>query len=880
MSAALATATDLSALTDEFRERVHTGAEELKRQHDAGQPPAALVNARVQLVDTVLSALWRRLIATDAAGDSACLVAVGGYGRGELNPCSDIDVMILLERGPDADLQQRIKQFVTFMWDIGFEIGNSMRTLDDCVAQSRADITVMTNLLEARYCAGAQALLKKLEWKLNTSRLWPAKKFFQAKLDEQRIRHRKFADTAKNLEPNIKEGPGGLRDIHTIVWVTKRYFGTKGLHELVNRGFLQEDEYEVLINGRDYLWSLRNLLHFQLGRRDDRLLFPHQIKLATYLGLIDDDANKGVEKLMKTYFATVKELRHINEMLLQHFEETIVNTKKPKRIQLNSYFHLVDGYLDFSDPAVIHTSPEVLIAACRLFQHTPSIRGVRASALRLMRSNKRCIDSKVRRKPSANAILLEIFSDVNRLPETLRLMDDTGLLGSMIPEFRKITGQLQYDLFHVYTVDAHLLHVVNHLHRLTHPETEKEFPLAAQAMSRIAHIERLFFACLFHDIAKGQGGDHSELGEAQTFRFCKRIGMDDYDAHLIAWLVRHHLHMSFTSQREDLNDPQVIVRFAVRVGNQEHLDHLFLLTIADMRGTGPTVWNDWKGKMLEHLYLATSRMLLTGSLPREEIQPRINEIKSDTLAVFHRNSRLRKSAEIFWQFCDNDYFLSYDAETIAWHVEISASASAIELPLVAFRAHPSIDVVQIFVLAPTSVDLLAIIAGSIDRCLLSVMESRIHPLSMGLTAFSFVVLLRDAKQAQSESHLRHYEREVRNGIVQRTVKHQPRTLTQDSVARHLSFPTKIVFTDSPSRNYTVMEVRAQDRPGLLYLVVKTLLDFKVNVLSAKVTTVGAWAEDAFFVVDRDGNPLVDEKFRQALSVAIAESLKLHKNQDL
>ncbi len=876
MSAALAIATELTALTDEFRERVQAGTEELKRQHAAGLSPAALVTGRVQLVDTVLIALWQRLIEADGQDGPACLVAVGGYGRGELNPYSDIDVMILLERNPDASLQQRIKQFVTFMWDIGFEIGNSVRTLDDCVAQSRADITVMTNLLEARYCAGTHVLFKKLERKLNASKLWPAKKFFQAKLNEQRLRHRKFADTAKNLEPNIKEGPGGLRDIHTIVWVTKRYFGTKSLHELVNRGFLQEDEYEILINGRDYLWRLRNLLHFELGRRDDRLLFSHQIKLATYLGLIDDDANKGVEKLMKTYFATVKELRHINEMLLQHFEETIVNTRKSKRIQLSPCFHLVDGYLDFSDPAVIDAAPEVLIEACRLFQRTPSIRGVRASALRLMRSNKRRIDSKIRRKPRVNGILREIFSDTNRLPETLRLMDDTGLLGSIIPEFRKITGQLQYDLFHVYTVDAHLLHVVNHLHQLTLPEAENEFPLAAQAMARITHIERLFFACLFHDIAKGQGGDHSELGEAQTLRFCKRIGMDDYDAHLIAWLVRHHLHMSFTSQREDLNDPQVIVRFAVRVGNQEHLDHLFLLTIADMRGTGPTVWNDWKGKMLEHLYLATSRMLLTGSLPREEIQPRINEIKNDTLAVFHRNSRLRKSAEIFWQFCDNDYFLSYDAETIAWHVEISASASAIELPLVAFRAHPSIDVIHIFVLAPTSVALLAIIAGSIDRCLLSVVESRIHPLSMGLTAFSFVVLLRDADQAKSESNLRQYETEVRNAIMQRTVEHQPRTLAQDSVARHLSFPTKIVFTDSPSKDYTVMVVRAQDRPGLLYLVVKTLLDFKVNVLSAKVTTAGAWAEDAFFVVDRDGNTLSNEEFRQSLSIAITESLKLHK----
>ena len=866
-------ASDLNHCVNQFRTHVSEGDKNLRLLHSRGVSASELVLARVRIVDEILQELWELLMPATEVSQSMCLVAVGGYGREELNPYSDIDVMILLGENPDSDTQQRIERFVRFMWDVGFEIGHSVRTLNDCVSQSRADITVMTNLLEARCCAGSQRLFIQMEQKLQNSKIWPAKKFFQAKFEEQKRRHHKFSDTAKNLEPNIKEGPGGLRDIHTIVWVTKRYFGTKSLHELVNRGFLQEDEYHILIEGRDYLWELRNALHFELGRRDDRLLFPHQLKLANNFGFVDDDANKGVEKLMKTFFGKIKELRHINQMLLQHFEETIVNRKNPKSKRLNDNFHMVDGFLDFSNPQTIQHSPEILLEACRFFQRSDSIRGVRASALRLMRSNKRRIDSRIRRKPAVSSVVREIFSDSHRLPETLGLMDDTGLLGSLIPEFRRVTGQLQYDLFHVYTVDAHLLNVVWNLHRLTLRETRKNFPLAAEAMSRIVKIERLYIACLFHDIAKGQGGDHSELGEEQTYRFCKRIGMDDYDAHLIAWLVRHHLAMSFTSQREDLNDSQVIARFAVRVGNQEHLDHLFLLTIADMRGTGPTVWNDWKGKMLEHLYLATSRMLLTDTLPHEEIEPRIEEIKRDTLAVFHRNSKLRRSAETFWKFCDDDYFLSYDAGTIAWHVEVSTSASAIDLPIVAFRTHPSIDVIQIFVLAPTSVDLLAIIAGAIDRCYLSVVESRVHPLSMGLTAFSFVVLNRGTKDAQSESNLRLYESEVRNSIMKRTVDHSPRTVTPDGVARHLSFPTRILFTDSPSNDYTIMEVTAQDRPGLLYLVVKTLLDYKVHVLSAKITTVGARAEDFFFLLDRDGNPLNDDSVRQKLVNAISQVLK-------
>ena len=863
---------DSEALVERYREHVSAEGARLELLHEKKYPAQRIVLTRVQSVGTTLQKVWNEFFAGNDAEQNISLVAVGGYGRNELNPCSDIDIMLLLDRNYGGQHTKLIESFIRFLWDIGFEVGHSVRTVSDCVKQSKSDLTVMTNLLEARYCTGSQSLFDEFEKKIQDSNIWPARKFFEAKVREQELRHRKYSDTAYNLEPNIKDGPGGLRDIHTVSWVTMRYFGGRGLHELVLRDFLQEDEYQTLIRGRNYLWKLRNELHFSIGRREDRLLFANQLKLAENFGYLDDDNNKAVEKLMKPYFRTVKVLRHINQMLLQHFDESILSRKRHKVRSLNSKFQSVDGYLDFVDVGKIDKSPELLVEICESFQNSPKIRGIRASALRLMRSKKFLVNRQLRNTERVKSLLLSILSNSNRLPQTLELMHDTGLLGRLIPDFNSITGQLQYDLFHVYTVDAHLLNVVRHIHELAQPSTSKSLPLAADAMNRVTKPERLIIAGLFHDIAKGQGGDHSELGEVQGYRFCKRVGLDEYDAHFVAWLVRHHLAMSFTSQREDMNDPQVISRFAVKVGNQEYLDHLYLLTIADMRGTGPTVWNDWKGKMLEHLFLATSRTLLTNTLPHDEIEPRIEQIKLDSIATLEGDRFPRHSAEKLWENFDDDYFLSYDANTIAWHVRSAADTSIIDLPLVVFRAHPSIEVIQVFVLAASSDEQFTVIAGALDHCSLNVLEARTHPLRTGLTAFSFVVLTRDQAMSQSKSYLEKFEEAVGDAITNRKIEHLPSTVAPNRVARHISFPTRIQFSNSPGSEYTMMEIRAQDRPGLLYLVVRTLLLHKVRLLSAKITTSGARAEDVFFIVDRDSNPISDEAIQDSLKQEIIRVL--------
>ncbi len=862
----------IDANIQDFRQRINDSASKLNQMHDKNVRPARIVQFRVNSVDSILEEAWNEMMQQPACNQDMALVAVGGYGREELNPYSDIDILILVDDGVQDKYAPMIEQFVRFLWDIGYEIGHSIRTLGDCVKQSRNDITVMTNLLEARYCAGSKELFSQLKPTLEKSKVWPVRKFYQAKLDELETRHHKFADTAFNLEPNVKEGPGGLRDIHTIMWIAMRYFGGRDLHGLVEHGFLLEEEYQSLIRGRNYLWKMRNALHIVAGRREDRLLFAHQVKLAKVFGCFDDDSNKAVEKLMKPYFRTVKELRHITSMLQQHLYETIFAPKRLKIKAINERFRLVDGYLDFADPAQIDQFPQILVEACTLFQNNEKIRGVRSSTLRLMRSKRRLINRQLRLRQDVQASLISIFRKEQRLTETLKLMDDTNLLGRLIPQFKQITGQLQYDLFHVYTVDAHLLNVIWHLHQLTRPETSQELPAAWEAMKRLVKPERLFLAGLFHDIAKGQGGDHSQLGEVQSYKFCKDAKMSEYDAHFVAWLVRHHLAMSFTSQREDLNDPEVISRFATKVGNQEHLDNLYLLTIADMRGTGPAVWNDWKGKMLEHLFLATSRALLTNTLPHDEVMPRIQEVQLDSLAQLNKQPRLKTSAQRIWELLDDDYFLSYDANTIAWHVEQLSNASAIEFPLVAFRTHPSIEVVQVLVFATSSDELFTIVAGALDRQHLNVVEARMHPLPNGLTAYTFVVLTPDSYTSQSERYLRSSEDEVYHSIIKRKIEHSPRSVAPHRVAQHMQFPTRAVFSHSSGSDYTMMEISARDRPGLLYLVVRTLLKHRIKLLSAKITTSGVRVRDVFFIVDRDGNYLADKKTQSVLADDIRQAV--------
>ena len=480
-----------------------------------------------------------------------------------------------------------------------------------------------------------------MQTKTGPEKLWPSPKFFAAKLAEQRARHARFEDTAYNLEPNIKEGPGGLRDIQIIAWVTQRHFGSARLHDLVALEFLTEKEYRTLERGRRLLAQLRCGLHYLAERREDRLLFDHQRTLATDMGFRDKSGIRAVELFMKRYYRNVKELALLNEILLQHFQEAILQRGKAKIRPLNRRFQAHGDFLEVTRRNVFERAPFALLELFLVLQQHPELKGVRAATIRLLRENLHRINTRFRNDLACRSLFMEILRQPRGITHELRRMNAYGVLGAYLPVFGRIVGQMQHDLFHVYTVDAHTLFVVRNLRRFTVPDYRHEFPLASELIQHVVKPERLFLAGLFHDIAKGRGGDHSELGEHEVISFCRRHGLSDYDTRFIAWLVRRHLLMSHVAQREDIHDPEVVLRFARQVGDAERLDHLYLLTVADMRATSPSVWNVWKDRLLTELHAATLRVLRRGLATPMDVEARIAGLQAEAQQLSRSAGRCR-----------------------------------------------------------------------------------------------------------------------------------------------------------------------------------------------------------------------------------------------
>ncbi|MFQ5994222.1 MAG: [protein-PII] uridylyltransferase [Acidiferrobacterales bacterium] len=856
-----------------FREKLRVGRETLRQQHLQHISAQSIVTTNAWLIDQLLVRAWRLHLSPTFANAPMALVAVGGYGRGELHPASDIDFLLLIANEDHTEITPFVEPFVRFLWDMGLEVGHSVRSVKDCVQLAKKDITVTTNLMEARLLDGEASLFHKLQTMTAPGKLWPSRKFFAAKWQEQIERHHRFDDTAYNLEPNIKEGPGGLRDIQMIGWVTQRHFGTSSLHDLVERDFLSEDEYRSLVRGRNFLWQVRNGLHYVTGRREDRLLFDHQRVLAQQTGYVDRPGSLAVEQFMKRYYRTIKELSLLNEILLQHFHEAILSRGKTKIKPINRRFRVRSNFIEVTHDGVFEHAPYALLEIFLILQQHPNLKGVRAHTIRLLRANLHRIDRRFRKDLGCRSLFMEITRQPQGLTHALRRMNAYGVLGSYIPAFGKIIGQMQHDLFHVYTVDEHLLFVVRNLRRLTIPEHNNELPLASSIMQHIVKPERLYLAALFHDMGKGRGGDHSVLGERLVETFCRLHELSDYDTHFICWLVRYHLLMSWTAQRQDIHDPEVILEFARTVGNQERLDNLYLLTVADIRGTSPKVWNAWKGRLLAELYAATTRVFRRGFATPIDLSSQIDDLRNEALAILVRKHLPQPLVENYWNQLDADYFLRYDSESLAWHAEIIANASAADFPIVATRYNPDVGGTEFLIYTPDREYLFVFQTGGLDRMNLSIVDARIHTTRNGFALNTFVVLdhsgeaVRDAKtlaELQAKMHGQLLDPKAGRDV---RMTHLPRQL------KHFPIETKVSFTRSRNGQQTIMEVVAQDRPGLLYQVALALQSCRVNLVTAKVSTYGERAEDIFFITDLEKRPISDEEQLASLEREIHERLQ-------
>ncbi len=854
-----------------FRDAIQAGREVLRAQHEAGASAPTIVAHHAWLIDRILHYAWR--VHADTLGDTPiALVAAGGYGRRELHPYSDVDLMILLERGDYQRVQRFVETFLSFLWDIGLEVGHSVRSLDDCVKAAKQDITVATNIMESRHLEGDQALVKAMQARTGPDRIWKPTDFFKAKLAEQQARHLKYDDSAYDLEPNIKEGPGGLRDLQTVIWVLRRRYGITELKQLVDNDYLTDTEYRQLIRGRNFLWKLRIGLHYTAARCEDRLLFDHQRVLAEEFGYRDNANHLAVEQLMKRYYRTVKDLRLLNEILLQHYEEENSSRRASRVRVINDRFQSYGGYLETRHEKVFEAHPSAILELFLLLQQHATLKGVRASAIRQLRASLHLIDNEFRNDPHCKDLFMRILRQPAGITHALRRMNAYGVLGSYIPVFGGVVGQMQHDLFHVYTVDAHSLFVVRNLRRFAMDEHADEFPLANRIMANVDKPERLYLAGLFHDVAKGRGGDHSVLGEKDAVQFCKRHGMSDYDARFVGWLVRHHLLMSFTAQRKDITDADVIREFAENVGDQEHLNNLYLLTIADIRGTSPHVWNAWKGRLLEDLYHAATRSIRHGLSVPQDTAERVADIREAVRGQLGQRAATREQLESFWSALPTDYFLRHSADDLAWHVESIAASRAIDLPLVDVRFRPRLDALVFLIYAPESEQLLSLVTKGFERMNLNIADAKIHTTSSGFALYTFVALEESLSEAMDKSHIAHLKTQLRQRIIHDPDPEADKVYRLPRKLKHFHIETHVDF--SQSTHHTVMEVIALDQPGLLHRVSRCLLHCKVHLVTAKITTVGERVEDVFFITDRDGKPVTDAEQLECLRSSILETLKL------
>ena len=846
---------DAHASLSGVREAVTAMQAHLEARFHRGDPVTALVGGRSRFVDDVLALAWRRFDLDDPV--RRALVAVGGYGRGELHPGSDIDLLILVRRAMPRDEGEKVKGFLAFLWDIGLAVGHSTRTVRECVSEARRDVAVATNLMEGRLVCGSAALFARMREHTGPTRIWSSRRFFEAKMAEQRGRHRKFDDTAHNLEPNVKEGPGGLRDIQTIAWVARRHFAAVTLAELVAHGVLTAEEFDALDSGRRFLWRVRFALHVLTRRAEDRLLFDHQRRLAGMLGFEDDGERLGVERLMKRYYREVMELSRLNEMLLEHFEEAILHARRRDRVKpLNRRFQAVNGYLEVTRDDVFRHYPFALLEVFLLLQQHPDLEGVRASTIRLIRANRHRIDDRFRADLRARSFFLEILRQPRGINHELRRMHRYGILGAYLPVFDQVAGQMQYDLFHVYTVDEHSLFVVRNLRMFADPARHHEFPHCADIFARLPKPELIYVAGLFHDIAKGRNGDHSDLGSDLVREFCVRHGFGTYDTDLVAWLVRHHLLMSITAQRRDISDPEVVSEFARTVGDHVHLDYLYLLTVADIRGTNPGLWNDWKDALLHDLYRSTVRALMRGLGNPIERADLVRETRDEAARLVAESGTDAGAAAALWDSFGADYFLRHSADEIRWHATNILAADAADIPLVLVR--DGRGSIEIFVYAPDREFLFAASASILGRLGFTVLDSRIITGNRGMTLDSYVV--EDIAAPPAGGH-RHEEIRTALRLGLRKPAGVPRRVRRlaKRQLRHFAIPVEVNFTQDASNRYTVMEVIATDRPGLLARIGWALADARVRIRHAKIATFGERAEDVFHVTDEHNRPLAGDR---------------------
>ena len=852
------------------RARLKRANAALDRQFQERRPIASILRRRARLIDEMLDEIWRQFDWPEP--ERVSLLAVGGYGRQEMHPHSDIDVMVLL----DAPLQDRcrpcLEGLVAFLWDSGMPVSHSVRVIDECPKEAE-EITVLTNMTEARTLVGPPALRARMNGLIAPERLWSVERFLDAKLAEQAARHQKYADSEYSLEPNLKQSPGGLRDLQTLYWVAARRFGTREHAGLIEHGFITPKQGRMLHAARNVLWRIRYGLHLLAGRCDDRLVFDHQRDLSAAFGFRDNPRRLAVEQLMRVYYRAAGQIATLNEVLISHFREELVPPKASPRVTpVNRRFRLRGDRIEAISPQLFHKHPAALLEIFVLMTENRAIQGIRASTIGLIQSHVHLIDARFRANQQHRALFMALLRGRHRVALQLVRMRRYGVLGRYLPEFGRIIGVMQHDLFHIYTVDAHTLQVVRNMRRLQKREDWAHSSLAALVARRLPQPELLYIAGLYHDIGKGRGGDHSELGAEDAAAFCERHGIHSGDANLVTWLIRHHLSMSYTAQREDIQDPEVQRAFARHVGDERRLNYLYALTVADIRATNPNLWTDWKASLLRQLYLYTSRMLRRGLAWPVDRQLIVAETQAQALRRLRRLGWRKAEALSVWDGLSDSYFLHESAEEIAWHADAMLREGPGH-PVALVRPgsqHASTAASNVFACTAADDDMFVAMTSVMERVGLNVQDARIANNRHGHRMHTFFVLGRDGAALN--------EREAKALLDGMSAAFKnPKTLPKPAARRtsrqqrHFEFPV-IATLRNEDRRHSTLEVIAPNRHGLLANLARLFAERGLRLQNARINTLGERVEDLFFLTDAAGRAITDPRRRAEIEQAVCALL--------
>ncbi len=824
-------------------------------------------------LDSFLRALWTELLPDLEAG----LFAVGGYGRREMFPESDIDILILVA---DAAEIERVQAVLYVLWDTGLTIGHSVRTLDDCLREGKDDVTVYTNLLDARLIAGRTELDEQLTELVRGDAITNDWQFFQDKSNEQAARYRAQDESGARIEPNIKEGPGGLRDLQTLRWVAKRVHGAETFAEMHRIGLLRDSEFHALAAAENLLFRVRIGLHGLAERGEERLLLMHQKTLASHFGYPQDEGNRGVEQFMQSYFRSVIEAERLNHLLLQDFRERLDPRTAAEPEPLNPRFQIRGNLLETRDAQVFMRSPTAMLELFLILAQNPQVHGMTASTARQLRANLPVIDEGFRRNPTAQRLFLELLRADHGVYLALRHMNLTGVLAAYIPEFAPIVGLMQFDLFHLYTVDAHTLLVIRQLRRFADKKHAGENPIAEDTAKRIPKPELLYIAGLFHDIAKGRGGDHAILGAQDVRRFAELHKLDHESVDLLVWLVEQHLLMSFTAQRRDIEDPAIVTEFAEAVGTPERLDYLYLLTVADIRATNPTLWNTWRDSLLKRLLQLTRAHFAEGTRSATTI---VDETRRHAVEEGKASGMDDSKLGAWLDNMPPEYFLRNETADILQH---SRLAIGTKLPSVAIDTHLQSQATRVLILARNRPGLFAQIVAEIDREGLSVQSANMtvaHPQHQEASTISetekeaslllleVFVLNQEGRPVSDGWLLESLESRLKQSLEN---PDQPRPRIRRRMPPQMSsiqVETTVDIQQDPQRHRSIIQIITKDRPGLLADLADVLRSEGVILLHARISTLGERVEDAFYIVDKDEQPITDPAHQERIRVALMES---------